>query len=59
MFIASKYQDIYPMRLKVIQEKIAHGKLSCEDIKKREEEIMKFLDYIILMMKFIGLSLHL
>ena len=36
MFIASKYQDIYPMRIKVIQEKIAHGKLSCDDIKKRE-----------------------
>jgi hypothetical protein len=47
MFIASKYQDIYPMRIKVIQEKIAHGKLSCDDIKKREEEIMKFLDYSI------------
>ena len=45
MFIASKYQDIYPLRLKVIQEKIAHGKLSCEEIKKKEEEFMKFLDY--------------
>jgi hypothetical protein len=45
MFIASKYQDIYPLRLKIIHEKIAHQKLSCEEIKAQEEEILKYLNY--------------
>ena len=32
MFIASKYQDIYPLRLKIIHEKFAHKKLSCDEL---------------------------
>ena len=47
MFIASKYQDIYPLRLRIIHEKIAHKKLSCEEIKNKEEEITKLLNYSI------------
>lgn len=47
MFIASKYQDIYPLRLKTVHEKIAHRKLSTHDIKSKEEEITKCLNYII------------
>ena len=47
MFIASKYQDIYPLRLKIMHEKIAHRKLSCDEIKKKEEEITRFLNYSI------------
>lgn len=46
MFMASKYQDIYPLRLKIIHEKIAHKKLSAEEIKGKEEEISKILNYI-------------
>ena len=45
MFLASKYQDIYPLRLKIIHEKIAHKKLSIDEIKKKENEILKFLNY--------------
>ena len=45
MFISSKYHDIRPLRLKIIQEKIAHGKLSCEEIKNKEDEISTFLNY--------------
>jgi len=41
MFIASKYQDIYPLRLKIVQDKIAHNKLSCEEIKNKEDEMMR------------------
>ena len=47
MFIASKYQDIYPLRLRIIHEKIAHRKLSCEEIRNKEEEITKLLNYSI------------
>ena len=45
MFIASKYQDIYPLRLKIVKDKIAHNKLSCEEIKDKEDEITRYLNY--------------
>ena len=45
MFIASKYQDIYPLRLKIMQDKIAHRKLSCQEIKDKEDELTRFLNY--------------
>ena len=47
MFISSKYQDIYPLRLKVVQDKIAHRKLSCQEIKDKEDEITRYLEYSI------------
>ena len=47
MFIASKYYDIYPLKLKMVFEKIAHKKLSCQDIKNKEDEIMNSLNFII------------
>jgi hypothetical protein len=47
MFMASKYQDIYPLRLKVVHEKIAHKKLSVEEIKSKEEDISRYLNYIV------------
>ena len=33
MFIASKYEDYYPIKMKIVFEKIAHQKLKIEDIK--------------------------
>jgi hypothetical protein len=33
MFIASKYEDIQPLKMKMVFEKIAHKKLSVERIK--------------------------
>ena len=30
MFIATKYEEIYPIKLSVLSEKIAHNKLSME-----------------------------
>jgi len=40
MFTASKFQDIYPLRLKMVHEKIAHKKLSTDEIKAKETEIL-------------------
>lgn len=45
MFIASKYEDYYPIKMKIVYEKIAHAKLKIEDIKKLELDIMKTLNY--------------
>ncbi len=33
MFIASKFEDVHPLKMKMVHEKIAHKKLSIEKIK--------------------------
>lgn len=45
MFIASKVVDIKPLRLKAIEEKISHGKLTKVDIKSEEDNILKILKF--------------
>lgn len=45
MFIASKFEDIYPLKMKTVFEKIAHKKLEIERIKDLELDIMKSINY--------------
>ena len=45
MFIASKYEDIYPLKMKMVYEKIAHKKLAIEDIKSLELDILSHIQY--------------
>ena len=45
MFIASKYEDIYPLKMKMVYEKIAHSKLAIEDIKSLELDILQSINY--------------
>lgn len=45
MFIASKYEEIYPLKLSVVHEKISHKKLSSEQIKQKESEIMQAINF--------------
>ena len=45
MFIASKHDDLYPLKLKVVHEKIAHKKLSMDKIKNMELEILRTINY--------------
>lgn len=45
MFIASKYEDIYPLKMKMVHEKIAHKKLPIEKIKSLEMDILKAINY--------------
>ena len=45
MFVASKYEDILPLKMKMIYEKIAHKKLSIERIKTTELDILKVISY--------------
>jgi hypothetical protein len=45
MFIASKYEDIYPLKMKMVHEKIAHKKLPIERIKTLEMDILKSISY--------------
>lgn len=45
IFIACKYEEIYPLKLQTVYERIAHKKLSCEQIKDKELEILEALDF--------------
>ena len=45
MFIASKYEDIYPLKMKDVYEKIAHKRLSHDRIKQIELEILIVTNY--------------
>ncbi len=45
MLIASKYEDIYPLKLSVVYEKIAHRKIPTQDIKDYEFKILSELDF--------------
>lgn len=45
MFISSKYEDIYPLKMKMVHEKIAHKKLPIEKIKTLEMDILKAINY--------------
>ncbi len=47
MFMASKYEDIYPLRLRIVHEKISHKKLSCQEIKEKETEISVGLGFVL------------
>ncbi len=45
MYLASKFVDIYPLRIRTVYEKISHKKLSMTEIIKKETEIAELLDY--------------
>lgn len=37
MYLASKYEDIYPLHSKVVAEKIAHKAISAKEVLKKEQ----------------------
>jgi len=45
MFIASKFEEIYPMRLSILYEKVGHKKLTIEEILQKEGEILSVLGF--------------
>lgn len=45
MLIASKMEEVYPLKIRTIYEKIAHKKLPMEELIDTESKIMKALDY--------------
>lgn len=45
MFVASKFEDINPLRMKTVDEKIAQKKIPVQKIKQQELEILKVVRY--------------
>ena len=40
MYMASKYEDVFPLHSRIVSEKIAHGAMTHKDIIKKEREIL-------------------
>ena len=45
MFIASKYEDVVPLRMKYVVHKIGHGKFNNKQIEAKELEILQALHF--------------
>lgn len=45
MFIASKYEDICPLLMRTVINKIGHGKFTVKDVTQRELEIFRVLEF--------------
>jgi len=45
MLVACKYEEIYPFKLKLVVEKIAHNKLTRVEIIRAEKEILLALNF--------------
>src|SRR3954454_20332105 len=45
MFIASKYEDIYPLLMKTVFNKIGHKKIAIDAIRMREMDILRVLGF--------------
>jgi len=60
MFLAAKFEEIYPLRIRVVHEKIAHKKFSREEIRDKETEMISALGFNccpVTLLSFIELSL--
>ena len=45
MFIASKYEDVIPLMMRTVVNKISHGKFTGEVISEKEFEMLKVLGF--------------
>ncbi len=45
MFLSSKTEDIYPLKMKMVYEKISHKKLPIPKILDQERDILSVLNY--------------
>jgi hypothetical protein len=45
MFMASKYEDVFPLLMKTVVNKIGHGKISSESIRTKEMEILRAIGF--------------
>ena len=45
MFLSSKFEDIQPLKMVTVYEKIAHQKIEIQKVKSLELEILKVCDY--------------
>ena len=47
MFMASKYEDVYPLLMKTVFNKIGHKKVSVDAIRAKELEILRAIGFMV------------
>lgn len=45
MYLASKYEDIFPLHSRVVSDKIAHKAIPARDILRKEQEFLRAFDF--------------
>ena len=45
MYMASKYEDVFPLHSKIVAEKIAHYAISAEQIVAMERQFLKMFNF--------------
>jgi hypothetical protein len=58
IYIASKYEDIYHIKINVLCEKAAHGKFNPVDIRRMENEILNVLGFSVSFSSFADIADH-
>lgn len=48
IYIATKIEEVYPIKLRTVEEKIAHKKLSEKDILEKENDFLKAMNFNVL-----------
>ena len=47
MFMASKYEDVYPLLMKTVFNKIGHKKIAVDAIRAKELEILRAIGFMV------------
>jgi hypothetical protein len=47
MYLASKFEDVFPLHSKIVSEKIAHGTMTPEQIVLEEQRYLKMFGYTV------------
>lgn len=47
MFIASKYEEVIPLLMRTVINKIGHNKFSLKQVEEKEIEVLKTIGYIV------------
>jgi len=45
IYLASKFEDVFPLHSKVVSQKIAHGAITPEQIKEKERDFLEMFNY--------------
>lgn len=45
MYLASKYEDIYPLHSKIVANKIAHGALAQKEVLQAEDDYLRLFGF--------------
>ena len=57
MFIASKMEEVYPLKIKTVYDKIAHRKIAMADLVEMEKKILEALNFSLNSSTFFDLAM--